>query len=396
MPAADRPRLVFVGDLRAVAQALVALSVSVSLACCSPSRSFEAVDLIRDIAAADAESTLKRGTPEPTRDTIAYSVLGRHYVGDIYRPGDGAPKAAAVFVPGVVRDGKNDARLVAFAKSFARVGFVILVPDIPNLRALVVGATDAHHIADAVRHLASAGHLKDEKAVGLFAFSYAAGPALLAALEPDVGRSLRFIYVVGPYYGVEAVVTYFTTGRYRESPDQHWTVGEPSPYARWVFLRSNAGKVSDPNDQATLIAIAERKLADSDADISDLTADLGPDGRSVYALLTNRDPDRVPALIAQLPQGVRTEMNALDLSRRDLSPIRARLVVIHGRTDPMIPFTEGVALARAHGAADLYVLDSLSHIELEFSGLWDAYKLWAAAYVILSERDAMPTPRLQK
>jgi pimeloyl-ACP methyl ester carboxylesterase len=159
-------------------------------------------------------------------------------------------------------------------------------------------------------------------------------------------------------------------------------------------LRSNAGKVVDPADRAALIAMAERKLANADADISGLAKDLGGEGQSVLSLLANEDPERVRALIAQLPAPIRSEMRALDLSLRDLSSLKARLVIIHGRTDPMIPFTEGAALAQAaQHAADLYILDSLSHVELEFSGLWDFYKLWRVAYVILAERDGMPAPR---
>jgi hypothetical protein len=72
-----------------------------------------------------------------------------------------------------------------------------------------------------------------------------------------------------------------------------------------------------------------------------------PKGQSVYALLTIRDPNRVHDLIGQLPPPIREEMKALDLSRRDLSSLQARLVIMHGRTDPMIPFTESVALAQA-------------------------------------------------
>jgi pimeloyl-ACP methyl ester carboxylesterase len=369
------------------------LLAMMSLSSCSPRRSVEALDLLRDIAAGEAPSALKRNTAEPIRHAITYVVAGKRYLGDIYRPGVGQAKAAAVFVPGVVEDGKDDSRFVAFAKSFARMGFLVLVPEIPNLRTFVISASDSRVIADAVRHLAAAGGFEDKRSIGLFAFSYAAGPTLIASLEPDTRYLLHFIYVVGPYYNVESVITYFTTGHFRLRPDQRWSTGHPNPYAQWVFLRSNAGKLEDPNDRAILIAIAGRKFADVNAEIADLTARLGPQGHSVYALFTNRDPDRVHDLIGNLPAPILGEMNALDLSRRDLSSLQARLVIMHGRTDTMIPFTESMALAQAvHGSADLYVLNSLSHIELELSGARDFYKLWNVAYVILAQRDRMPKP----
>jgi pimeloyl-ACP methyl ester carboxylesterase len=270
----------------------------------------------------------------------------------------------------------------------------VLIPDIPNLRALVISATDARVIADAIRHLAEAGGFEGERPIGLFAFSYAAGPALIAAMEADTRQRVRFVYTVGAYYSIETVVTFFTTGHFRERKNGPWKSLRPNPSAQWVFLLSNAGRLEDPRDRATLAAIAERKLENAGADVSDLAAALGPEGRSVYALLTNRAPERVPELLDELPDGIRREMRALDLSKRDFSMLEGKLILIHGRDDTMIPFTESRSLARAAShVSSLFVINSLSHVEPRFSGLFDFFKLWRAAYKILAARDAMPAPQ---
>jgi hypothetical protein len=86
-------------------------------------------------------------------------------------------------------------------------------------------------------------------------------------------------------------------------------------------------------------------------------------------------------------------MRALDLSSRDLSALEGQVILIHGRDDTMIPFTESLSLARAaSGVSHLFVINSLSHVEPRFAGLPDFYKLWKAAYKILAARDAMPAP----
>lgn len=189
--------------MRTLIALFVALALS-SLSACSPRRAIEAAILIGDIAARAEPSALKRRTPEPVRSTVTYAVGNRRYVADIYRPGGGEKAvAAAIFVPGVVRAGKDDPRLVDFAMSFARVRFLVFVPDIPNLRALRISATDAHAIADAMRHLAAAGGFEGARPIGLFAFSYAAGPTLIAAMEPDTRHLVRFIYTVGAYHSIE-------------------------------------------------------------------------------------------------------------------------------------------------------------------------------------------------
>ena len=110
-----------------------------------------------------------------------------------------------------------------------------------------------------------------------------------------------------------------------------------------------------------------RHIDPKSADIADLAASLGAECRSVYALLDNADPERVPGLIAALPGAIRAEMAALDLSRRDLGALAARLILVHGGDDAIIPPSESRALAAAAGeTADLYVVDGFSHVELGF------------------------------
>ncbi|TDI60048.1 MAG: alpha/beta hydrolase [Alphaproteobacteria bacterium] len=366
---------------------------------CAPWRAIEAVEVLGDIAAGPKPSRLKRITPEPRRDPVAYVVAGRRRQGDLYRPGESA-KAALVLVPGIARAGKDDPRLVALANTLARARFTVLVPDIENLRALRVSPADAVAIADAINYLAGHylatelpaggnGGRGEPATVGLIAISYAAGPAVLAALRPDTRRRVRFVFIIGGYYDSEAVLTFFTTGYYRDGPNEPWLHRTPNAYGKWVFVKSNAGRISDPGDGAVLERMAERKMANLGADITDLVAALGAEGRAVYALLANSDPARVPALIAALPEGVRADIMALDIKRQDLSKIEARLILVHGRDDAIIPYSESKALAAAapEGQAALYVVDSLAHVDLGAAGLIDTLILWRAAYRLLSERE---------
>jgi hypothetical protein len=40
----------------------------------------------------------------------------------------------------------------------------------------------------------------------------------------------------------------------------------------------------------------------------------------------------------------------------------------------------------------LYIVDSLKHVELQFTGISDVFKLWRAVRTLLEERDRMPRP----
>ncbi|MEE8516425.1 MAG: alpha/beta hydrolase, partial [Alphaproteobacteria bacterium] len=218
--------------------------VIVILAACSPGRTVEAVMVLADVAAVEKSSRLKATRPKPQRRPISYVVADRTYHGDLYRPGDHAI-AALVLVPGAARRGKDHPRLVAFAESLARARFTVLVPDIENLRALHVDPADARHIADAVQYLSGTTTDTGYRPVGIVAISYAAGPALLAALRPETRDRVGFVLAIGGYYDIEAVITFFTTGHYRRPGEKQWRRREPNAYGKWVFVKSNARRLSD-------------------------------------------------------------------------------------------------------------------------------------------------------
>jgi pimeloyl-ACP methyl ester carboxylesterase len=362
------------------------------LAGCLSPRGNEAAELLADIAAGEGASGLKQTTPEPVRQTIRYRRAAGEATADLYRNSE-HPRGAVVVVPGLTPHGKDDPRLVAFAKSLARAQFLVLVPDIANTRALKVSAADRADIADAIAELAGRFAAGADRSVGLVAISYAVGPALLAAAETRGGRHLRFIVAIGGYYDIDAAIGFVTTGAYR-AVDGSWRPGVPNEFGKFVFLRSNADRIADPADRARLIAMAERRLADPAADIGDLAARLGPQGRAVHELIDNRDPDRVADLIARLPNTILRDLRALDLQRRDLTAIAGPVFLIHGADDPIIPAGESARLAAALGArAELTLVEHFAHVDAATASLADSLRLWAATERVLQARDREPDGR---
>ncbi len=365
--------------------ALVSLLVSLLVAGCSPRRGYEAALVLADIAAGRGESRLKKVTPAPLRSGIAFATANRRYQGDLYRPAAGA-ESALLLIPGAAEEGKDDPRLVAFATTLARARFAVLVPDIASLRELKVNPDNVREVADAFAWLSTESGLTATGRGGMVAFSYAAGPAILAALEPELRPRAQFILAVGPYHDLEQVLTFFTTGWFRQ--EDAWRHLEPNEYGKWVFVLSNLDRLSDPLDRELLRAMAERKKADLAAALDDLAAPLHAEGRSLYAFITNRDRQRAPELLLQLPAAIRSDIAALDLANKDLSSLGARLILIHGRDDSIIPYTESIALTAAipKGKGHLFLVDGLAHVDLE-AGLWSRLRLWRAIYLLLSERD---------
>lgn len=356
------------------------------LAGCSPRRGYEAALVLADIAARDQPSRLKQVTPEPQHRSVAFAVEGRPYRGDMYLPGEGG-YSVLLLVPGAAEAGKDDPRLVAFATTLARARFTVLVPDIASLRELQVNPGNVGELRDVFAWLTSRSELTPGGRGGMVAFSYAAGPALLAALEPAIRERTSFILAVGGYHDLEQVLAFFTTGWFRQEDCWHYL--EPNEYGKWVFILGNLHRLDDPADQTLLRAMARRKMEDLDAGLDDLAAQLQGKGKDLYAFITNRDPQRAPELLERLPEGVRADIAALNLANKDLSRLGARLILIHGYDDSIIPYTESLALATAvpKGQARLFLVDGLAHVDLT-PGLLSRFRLWRAIHLLLVERDA--------
>lgn len=358
------------------------------LAACSPSRFAESVRVLEDLQAGAGPSKWKEMTPAPTCITIAYQRRGVARLVDLYDPGGNEMALAGLLIaPGASPKGKDDPRLVAFAETLARARFQVVVPDIPGLRELRVRAADSEQIRDALLMLSDYRAEAGDATVGVVAISFATGPATLALLSPEASGRVHFILYIGGYYDLEAAIAFFTTGWYRDAGDGAMKYRPPDSYEKWFFAVSNADFIDDPVDRTLVERMGRRRLDDPRADLSDILPLLGPEGRSVYDLLTNTDPDRVSELLARLPPRARAEVAALDLKRRDLSRLDTRFLLVHGYDDPVIPETQSIAFAARLTHAELYLLDSMQHVDPKPAGLSDRIRLLSVVYDLLKERD---------
>ena len=378
-----------------------------SVSGCALQRHHDAVLVLGDIAAGAAPSDLKERTPQPSRTPIAYAIDGRSHTGDLYLPGDGKPEAGIVLVPGMVQEGKDAPSFVAFATTLARARFAVVAPQLSGHRDLRIEPGQVREVADAFRYLADREDLSPEGRAGIAGISYALGPVMLAALEDDIRQRVRFIFGVGGYHDLRTAIRFVTTG-YFEVDGSPRSV-KPSQYGKLVFVKSVVHDLSDPKDRAIFEEIVEVKLKDFNADISPLAEALGPEGMSVHHLLTNTDPRLTTQLIAALPAATLATIDALTLSDKDLTRLNARLLLVHGKNDAMIPYPESVALssAVAPSRARVFVLNEvLGHVDLSVSSLFslrfwtnelpDAWRLFRAANLLLKERELPVVTRTAK
>jgi len=367
------------------ALSITLLALSLLLSGCNLRREYQAALVLSDIAAGSSPSRLKKVSSEPKLSTVTFPAAGRTVGGDLYLS-VAKPSAGVLLLPGAAEKGRDDPRLQAFARSLARGGFAVLVPDLEGFRTLKLSSGDIAGTADAFAWLSAREDLAPGGRAGIFSFSYASGPAILASLDPRIAGRVRFIMAVGGYYDVKQVLTFFTTGYYLQ--DGRWRHMEPNSYGKWIFVLSNVERLSDPSDRKLFEEMAKRKLKDVHAKVEDLASRLTPEAGNLYAFIENRDPSRALPLLSMLPEQIRREIRALDLAGYDLTRTRTRFILVHGYDDDIIPYTQSVSLAKnlPPGKARLYLVNGLQHVDLE-PGVIDKFRLWRAISALLRERE---------
>ena len=98
-------------------------------------------------------------------------------------------------------------------------------------------------------------------------------------------------------------------------------------------------------------------------------------------------------LINALSPRMLSELEGLNPAARDLSALQAQVILVHGRSDTMIPYSESVALARAlpPERVRLFLIDGLAHVDVRIKRQ-DIPHLLDAMEALLSQREGSWTP----
>jgi len=352
----------------------------------------EAALALEDLASGLGGSRLSEQTPTPVRRTVSYPTSLGERSADLYLSPQGT-RAGIVLVPGVVAQGGRDPRLVVLARTLARLQFAVLVPDMPEVRRFRLRATDADEVAAAFAWLVSRSELSPQGAAGVAGFSYGAGPVLLAAMQPGIRDRVRFVMSVGGYYSLQNVIAYLTTGYPATTLSSGRETGAdirpgpPHPYGVAVFIRSNLDLLERSVDRGFMRSYADYLVGENGVEDEPVPGTLAPDARAFYELLTNPDPTRVPALVGRLPERIRVQLEGIDPSARDPVQLGAQVILLHGRGDNLVPYTESITLANAlpKGQAQLYLIDGLAHVDLK-PATHDIPQLLAALEALLAVR----------
>ncbi|MDE2836085.1 MAG: hypothetical protein OXL97_01045 [Chloroflexota bacterium] len=279
-------------------------------------------------------------TDEPVRHEIVYGPADGDEVADVYRLPDGRPRAGVVLSLGAVPTGLEDPRVVNLGNALARAGYVAMFHWSPNIGLDAdVHPSEPRKLVRAFEYLAGQDYVDPER-VGLGGFSIGASFALVAAADPRIRDRVSFVNAFGPYFDAEALVLQAASRSVLYGGER--IAWEPHPLTQLVLATELIQTLDDPSEAALL---TRHYIEDQPASPAELDA-LSSSALTLIRLMDGVEPGEAEELYAMLPADFREELARISPSNH-IDDVRARLLVMHDRYDPMVPVAESRRLVEA-------------------------------------------------
>ena len=251
-------------------------------------------------------------------------------VSDLWLPGfpHRGRRPALIFAMGV-RTAPHDQPIIrGFARTLARLGFVVLWPRLHALDRGYPGTEEPATFVTAFETLA-AHPAVDPQRIAFLGFSVGGSVALVAASDPRIADRLRAVVFFGGYYDVFDFLSAAASG----------VSVAGGRCERW---RPSVGAMTHLLSVVAALRVPELLRA-----------------------FPSRSPAEARAVLATLPPTARTRLERLNPAPV-LDRVRARIFILHDRRDEMVHYFESEKLFQALGPqpnAELAIVDLFEHVQ---------------------------------
>jgi dienelactone hydrolase len=274
----------------------------------------------------------------------------------IYRPTNGA-RQAVLLTPGVNALGIDEPRLIVFARHLAATGLLVLTPELPDLSRYLVTPRSTDMIEDAALWFAQNEPLTRGKPFGIVGISFAGGLSLVAAGRPSLDGRVTFVFSFGGHGNFQRVVRYLCSGEAPPPPPGVELPPTPPPHDYGVaVLALDLAEHLVPADQveglragiltflhASHLALFDQAQAEQEfARARDMAEALSDPARTILNHVNCRQAGALGARL--LPYG-RALGDDPALSPDQSRPPNARVFLLHGNEDNVVPAVETALLA---------------------------------------------------
>jgi len=323
-----------------------------------------------------------------------------------YRP-EGRLRRTVLLMPGVHRDGINEARLVGLAEDLAATGFGVLTIAAPDLQKFKITPQVTDVIEDAVKWAVAAPQYAPDGKVGLLGISFSGGLSVVAAGRDSIREHIAFVLSFGGHGDLARVMHYLCSGQVLGDLERakhssavlgadHVEVHPPHDYGVAVVLLSLADRVVPPDQVAALsrgidgfllassLAMTDQAAAIKVFDEMRAYAETLPEpSRTLMTYVNDRAVDKLGPILLPVADALKDHPAMPSLSAERAAPPLAPVLLIHGVDDNVIPSMETVLLAEhLKGKAPVTGLLSglITHAEVNrtpsLTEVWRLTRFW--------------------
>jgi len=308
-----------------------------------------------------------------------------------YRPA-GRLTRTVVLLPGVHRDGIDEARLVGLAEDLAATGYGVMTIAAPDLQRFKVTPQVTDVIEDAVAWAASQPSLAPDGRVGILGVSFSGGLSIVAAGRESIRQKVAFVMSFGGHGDLARVMHYLCSGQVLGDIEQakkssavlgadHVKVHPPHDYGVAIVLLSLADRVV-PAEQvdalsrgidgfllASSLALTDTAAATRTfAEMREYATTLPEPSRTLMTYVNDRAVDKLGPILLPIADALKDHPAMPALSPERATPPTAPIFLLHGVDDNVIPSMESVLLAEhLRGKVEVHGLLSglITHAEVD-------------------------------
>jgi pimeloyl-ACP methyl ester carboxylesterase len=266
----------------------------------------------------------------------------------------GGEAGVYLVAPGLHYAGPDDPRLDRFCRVLARVGFVVVAPFLPDFLALRVAPTATRDLTLALEHAIAIADARRLPGPAVFSVSFGSRPAI-EICATELGARVTSLVLFGGFCDFEATVRFAVTGR---AEHEGAILAVPfDPLNAPVVHLNLLPFLEEATEPAALTSALremvvrtwgrpEMKVGEARASCARAIAEgLLEDDRPLFLTACGLEGDAE----ALLERGLAAAKGAFAWAdpRPHLAGLRPPVVIVHGRDDDVIPFTEASKLAAA-------------------------------------------------
>lgn len=337
---------------------------------------FKTLLLLPEILSQAPIHPLRWMTKDPVVEGLSFLSENRKHKIRIYRPDDSEKHSTAILIISALAP---DSELIEkYAKSFARTGFVVVYPEIPQIAA---GETTVQNITDLknlFEFLEKQSFVDPEK-IGFIGICGGGAYSLLAAEDELIADKVKYVVTVSPYFDLKTV----SQGVFTKSVslDEKLSSWSPNPltveklkFIYGDFLQNEEEKVQLEN----LLKGVSKESTSERVD-------------KIYQLMINSSADRFEYFWNNLPLDL-TEYFASLSPSTNIKNLKAKTYILADRKDTYFSSIEGLALKSSLPVSQVSYIDlnMLEHTQLirklpRLQAVWDLVRLTLYTSNILRE-----------